>query len=163
MSDSGSLPCCLIAVHWGFFFAALGVAHGNSRCLPPAVQSALLQWTPFLWAAEFMVLLDKTEGPRPHFVASLWPPLARFFWCKESGGFFLFFSSPLFVPTELNAASAWRQRSPWDPGWWWSRWPEACWSASASGTWAAAAAGPGPWTVPIRSAAQRKGSLAYRR
>lgn len=70
------LPCCIwqailavflvleqLRVHPGF--TALGDVHSNSYRLPPAVQSVLLQWTLLLRAAVFVVLLDKTERPRP--------------------------------------------------------------------------------------------------
>ena len=126
---------------------------------------------PFLLrAVVFVVLLDKTERePDIHHILpfslslccqSVAPAWGHGSWSNKSGEFFFnFLLLPLLVRTALSAVWAWRRRSPWDPGWWRSRWPEARRSASASGTWAGAAAGPGSWTVLTRSAAERQKGL----
>lgn len=70
-------------------------------------------------------------------------------WSKESEVCWWF-----SLRTALSAVWSWRWRSPWGPGWWWSRWPEACWTASASETWAGGDGGPRSWRGSICAAAK---------
>lgn len=151
-----------LRVHPGF--AAVRDVHSNSYRLPPAVQSVLLQWTfplPSCIVCGSAWHNRETQTPLCPVCGPAW---ARS-WSKEFSGlflfsfffafFFFFFPQlPRLVRTALSAVWAWRMRSPWDRAWWWSRWPEACQRASASGTWAGAAAGPGSWTALIHSATE---------
>ena len=130
------------------------------------MQSVMLQWTfpspscsvcGSAWQNRERARRPRSSPFLSLSVASLWP---------RCGGMVLgptsqmsLFLLPLLVRTALSAVWAWRRRSPWDLGWWRSRWPEARRSASASGTWAAAAAGPGSWRVLTRSAAERQKGL----
>lgn len=70
--------------------------HSNGYRLPPAVQSVLLQWDPFLRAVLVMILLDKQRDPDPRCcpsVAGVGLPLGP----RSLVGF----SLPLLVPAAV--------------------------------------------------------------